>query len=372
MLAVPLLVFFLVGFFFLLVILHARRTVGYLYCNAVVSTWEAKLLPEARLLELAEVQRFEELRSSLGEAGYPLPESMDPVELERSLLEVSSGRLAELLGMVPEERRETVRRILARMEVWNLKAILTSLHLKESKEERRKRLLSCPTLPKERLEFLASAETLEQLLEFLKESEYYGVLSSALEEYGREGLSPLLFALDRHYYSRLWEEVVGKKAQRSVLVPLVGFEIDSLNLRLILRLKREGVPPERIDALVIRLRPPYQLGEELLKALISAEDLRTCVELLSHTPYGRILSPLLPQLEAGDLFPLERALEEEHLRLCRWASLTKPFTLAPIYSYVRRKEVEVRNLHLLLRLKLEGAPPERIKELLVRVPGLEA
>ncbi|TDA31451.1 MAG: hypothetical protein DSO02_06620, partial [Hadesarchaea archaeon] len=51
---------------------------------------------------------------------------------------------------------------------------------------------------------------------------------------------------------------------------------------------------------------------------------------------------------------------------------TKPFTLAPIYSYVRRKEVEVRNLHLLLRLKLEGAPPERIKELLVRVPGLEA
>ncbi len=371
MLAVPILIFVLIGFFFLMVVLHARRTVGYLYCSAVVSTWEARLLSESKLLELAEVQRVEELRSSLGEAGYPLP-GEDPAEWERALREASAARFAELLGMVPEDRVETVRRLLAREEIWNLKALLTSLHLGEPREERRKRLLPCPTLPPERLDMLASAESLEQLLEFLRGSEYFEVLSSALQDYQKEGLSPLLFALDRHYYSRLWEEVVGKKPQRSILLPLVGFEIDSLNLRLILRLKREGAPPERIDSLLVRLEPPYQLGEEILRALISAEDLRTCAELLSHTPYGRILSPLLPQLEAGDLFPLEKALEEEHLRLCRWAALTRPFTLAPVYSYVKRREAEVRNLHLLLRLKLEGAGPERVKELLVRVPGLEA
>lgn len=347
------LVFALIGFFFLMVVLHARRMVGYLYCNAVVSTWEARLLPEARLRELAEVQRPEDLRSSLGEAGYSLPEG-DPAEWERALKEASARDFAELLRLVPEDRRETVRRILARTEVWNLKVLLSSLQ--EPREERRRRLLPCPTLSQERLDMLASAESLEQLLEFLRGSEYFEVLSSALEDYRREGLFPLLSALDRHYYSRLWEEVVGKKSQRAILMPLVGFELDALNLRLILRLKGEGVPPEKIDPLLVR--PAYQLSEETLRALLAAEDLRSCLEILSRTPYGRLLSQ--------DLSQVEKALEEEHLRLCRWAALTKPFTIAPVYSYIRRREAEVRNLHLLLRLKLEGVGPERIEELLVR------
>ncbi|TDA32265.1 MAG: hypothetical protein DSO04_02530, partial [Hadesarchaea archaeon] len=80
----PLLVFLLIGFFFLMVVLHARRVVGYLYPAAAVSTWEARLLPESRLLELAEARGVEEVLSSLGEE-YPLPPTTDPRELEVSL-----------------------------------------------------------------------------------------------------------------------------------------------------------------------------------------------------------------------------------------------------------------------------------------------
>jgi len=363
----PLLVFLLVGFFFLMVALHARRVVGYLYPAAAVSTWEARLLPESRLLELADARGAEEILSSLGEE-YPLPPTMDPRELEVALRGASSRRYAEMLGMVPEEARGVVRRLLAWTEIWNLKSLLTSLHLGLPREERRRYLLPSPTLSQERLELLASAESLEQLLEFLRESEYHGVLSAHLEEYRREGLFPLLHALDRHHYTRLWEEVRGMKGQRSVLVPLVGFELDALNLRLLLRLRREGVPPEKVEPLLL---PGHQLTGERLRELLLASDLRSWLELLPPS-YVRILAPLLPQLEEGDLYALERALEEEHLRLCRWMALTRPFTLAPLYSYLKRREAEVRNLHLLLRLKLEGMEPQRIKEKLVRVPALEA
>jgi ATP synthase A1 C subunit len=363
----PLLVSLLIGFFFLMVVLHARRVVGYLYPAAVVSTWEARLLPESRLLELADAGGVEEILSSVGEE-YPLPPSRDPRELEVALRGASSRRYAELLGMVPEDAGGVVRRLLAWTEVWNLKSLLTSLHLGLRREERVRYLLPSPTLSQERLEMLASAENLEQLLEFLRESEYYGVLSASLEEYRKEGLFPLLHALDRHYYTRLWEEVRRAKSQRSVLVPLVGFELDALNLRLLFRLKREGVPPEKVEPLLL---PGHQLGGERLRELLLASDLRSCLDLLPPA-YARVLSPLLPQLEGGDLSALEKALEEEHLRLCRWMALTRPFTLAPLYSYLKRREAEVRNLHLLLRLKLEGLEPQRIKEKLVRVPVLEA
>jgi len=363
----PLLVFLLIGFFFLMVVLHARRVVGYLYPAAAVSTWEARLLPESRLLELADAGGVEEILSSLGEE-YALPAAENPRELEVALRGASSRRYAELLGMVPEEARGVVRRLLSWPEVWNLKSLLTSLHLGLPREERRRYLLPCPTLSQERLEMLASAESLEQLLEFLRESEHYGVLSAHLEEYRREGLFPLLHALDRHYYTGLWEEVRRMKGQRQVLVPLVGFELDALNLRLLLRLKREGVPPEKVEPLLL---PGHQLAGERLRELLLASDLRTCLELLPPA-YARILSPLLPQLEGGDLSALEKALEEEHLRLCRWVALTHPFTLAPLYSYLKRREAEVRNLHLLLRLKMGGMEPQRIKEKLLRVPALEA
>jgi len=358
-----LLVLLLIGSFFAAVVLHARRMVGYLYPCAVVSTWEARLLPEPRLMELAEAGMEEAL--SLGEE-YPLPPTTDPRELELALRASSSKRYAELLELVPEEAREVMRRILAWEEVWNLKSLLTSLHLGLPREERKRYLLPSPTLPQERLELLVSAETPEQLLEFLRGSEYWEVLSTHWEEYRREGLFPLLHALDRHYYTRLWEEVRRLRSQRSVLVPLVGFELDALNLLLLLRLRRAGVPPERIEPLLF---PSHELGREKLRELLLASDLRSLLELLPPS-YAFLLS-LLPQLEGGDLSGLERALKEEHLRRCRWMALTHPFTLAPLYFYVKRREVEVRNLNFLLRLKLEGRDPQLIKEGLWRVP-LEA
>ncbi len=376
MIEVLVVIFGMIGFFFALVILHARRSVAYIYCSATISAWEARLLPEARLMEIADAPGVVNIFAALDDtdyrqqlAGIQREGEVNMVEVENAFRDNSNARYLELLKMVPKERKETIRRVLQRAELWDLKAIVTAIHNKTPKEERLKEFMLSPTIPRERLEMLASSENFEQLLEFLKESEYFSVLSEALKEYEERGLIALLSALDRYYYTSLWRDVLRVKAQRSVLMSLVGCEIDIVNLKLILRLKREGAKPEEIDRCIIR--PSHMLTEGMLRAMVIAEDIRSAVDVVSRTPYGKILLDALPQIEAQGLFATERALDELQLKVFRWLALTRLFSIALVLSYFYLKENEMRNLRAIIRLKTDKVEPQKIKETIVKVPKIE-
>lgn len=375
MIEVLVVIFGMIGFFFALVIFHARRSIAYVYCSATISAWEARLFPEARLMELADAPSVVNIFAALDDTGYrqqlagiQREGEVNMVEVENAFRDNSNARYLELLKMVPKERKETIRRVLQRAELWNLKAIVTAIHNKTPKEERLKELMPSPTIPRERLEMLASAENFEQLLDFLKESEYFSVLSDALREYEERGLIALLSALDRYYYTSLWRNVLRVKAQRSILMSLVGCEIDIVNLKLILRLKREEVKPEDIDRYLIR--PSHMLTEGMLRAMVVAEDIRSAVDVVSRTPYGKILLEVLPQIEAQELSAAERALDEIQLKVFRWLALTKLFSIAPVLSYICLKENEMRNLRAIVRLKADKVEPQKIKETIVKVPKI--
>ncbi|MFQ6129697.1 MAG: V-type ATPase subunit [Candidatus Hadarchaeaceae archaeon] len=377
MISVFVVIFLLIGALFSLVIYNARRSMAYVYCNATLSAWEARLLSEARLMELADAPRVTNIFAALDDTDYRpqlaevprVEEGVDMRVVERSLRENLNARYRELLGMVPKERRETVARVIGRVDIWNFKAIITAIHNKVSKEKRLEELIPSPTLPHERLEMLASAESFEELLEFLKGSEYFDVLSEALKEYETRGLIAILLALDKHYYTSLWKDVLSKRAQRSVLKAILGYEMDALNIKLILRLKREGAPPEEIDRYLIL--PPHELTEAMLRAMITAEDVPSAINMIHRTIYGQILLEALPQIETQGIFAAEKALDEMHLKICRWLALTQLFTIAPVLSYIYLKENEMRNLRAVIRLKVDEVEPQRIKETIVKVPRIE-
>jgi len=377
MIDVLLAIFLLIGTLFVLVIYNARRSMAYVYCNATLSAWEARLLSEARLMELADAPRVTNIFAALEDTDYRpqlaevprVEEGIDMPMVERSLRENLNARYRELLGMVPQERKETVARVIGRVDIWNLKAIITAIHNKVPKERRLEELIPSPTLPHERLEMLASAESFEQLLEFLKGSEYFDVLSEALKEYETRGLIAIISALDKHYYMGLWKDVLSKRAQRSVLREILGHEIDALNIKLILRLKREGAPPEEIDRHLIL--PSHELTEVMLRAMITAEDIPSTINMIHRTVYGQILLEALPHIEAQGLSAAERVLDEMHLKICRWLALTRFFSIAPVLSYIYLKENEMKNLRAILRLKADRVEPQKIKEIIVKVSKIE-
>ncbi|HID60528.1 MAG TPA: hypothetical protein EYP46_01550 [Hadesarchaea archaeon] len=375
MIEVLIFVLVLIGALFAWVIISARRLMSYVFCNATVSAWEAKLLSEARLMELAEAPRTANIFFALDETGYRLQLAElrsgepDMMAVEKALIENLNMRYRELISMVPRERKTTITKILQQMDLLNLKAIITMIHEKIPTELRIHDLVPSPTMPQERLEMLASANDLNELLEFLKGSEFFDAISGALEDYEKQGATALISALDMHYYKSLWRDVLAKRSQRSILKMMVGYEIDSTNIKLILRLKQGGIPSGEIEKYLIK--PSHELTEEMLKAMITAEDLRSAIHMIHITTPGKILTTAIPQIEREGVQAAERVLDEAHLKLCRWLGFTRFFSIAPVISYIKHGENEMKNLRAILRLKTDGFEPQEIKEKIMRVPKIE-
>ncbi len=367
----------LVGGLFAIVIIQARRSMLYVYCNATISAWEARLLPEPRLMEFADSPKVANVLAGLEDTNYrahfadiPRVEDIDVIAVERALKANLSSRYRELLEILPKERKATIGRVIQRMDLWNLKVILTAIHNKVPKERRLEETIPSPTFPRERLELLASAENFEELLEYFRGTEYFDVLTAALEGYEKLGLTAVLSALDKHYYTALLKDVLSKRAQRSVLKGTLGYEVDAVNIKLILRLKKEGVPPDEITKHLIL--PSHELTEGMLRAMIVADDIPSAIRTISRTAFGPSLLEVLPKFEeTGSLFAFEKALDERLLGICKWMSVMQFFSIAPVVTYIYLKETEARNLRAIIRLKADKVEPEKIKEMLVRVPKLE-
>jgi len=373
MIEVILLIFALFGGLLFWVILSSKRSMSYVFCNATISAWEAKLLSESRLVEIAQAPSLANVLTVLEETDYRAfladaakANESDAVAIERALMESLNKRYKELTKMVPDERKTTLQKILGRTDLLNLKAIISMIHEGVPKEQRLKGLMPSPTMSNERLEMLASVEDLNRLVEFLKGSEYFEAFSKSFEDYQKKGLFSLLSALDKHYYTNLWEEVRSKRKQKSVLTNMIGYEIDSINIKMILRLKKEGVPSDEISGYLIR--PGHELTEAMLKAMMTAEDIRSAIHMIHITPQGKILAEVLPQIEEQGIVAAERALDMGQLNFYKWYGLSQFFSMAPVISFIYLKENEMKNLRTVIKLKSDGVEPQRIEEKIRRVP----
>ena len=357
-----------IALFFAALFISTKHTMDYVFCNSTVSAWEARLLPTSKFMELIETP---DLRSALlalegTEYGGVVREFSDKDDfrvLERLLHGLVVQRLSALVSLVPDDTAPAVRKIIAQRYLWNLKMIVSAIHYQIPKEERSRELLPSPVHTYESLQLLASAESLEQLLEFLKGTDYGDSLQRALSDYEQHGLPALLVALEKTYYSSLWELAQKTKTDRKILKQLVGYLVDAVNAKTILRLKDAGVPEPEIDKYLIR--PSHELTEPMLKAMMVAEDIKSAIHSIRITMVGSALSSAAEEIAREGPEAAERALDRFYLELCKRLSLLHQFSVAPVISYVAHKEAEFRNLRKCLRMKADGLPAAEIKKRLV-------
>ncbi len=362
------------GIFLYVAASKSSKSSAHVFGNATVSTWEARLLSEARLMELADSPNMQSLLASLSETEYQqqiegaVKDNFDMVAVERALHEHMAKKFNELLELLPKESKNTIKRFLQKNDLFNLKMIVTMIHQKVPKDQIVKEFIPSST-PIEKLELLASAKDLKELSEYLKDSEYFDAFSGAIPDHEKYGPAPILAALDKRYYSLLWGDVLSKKSKQKVLRSSIGYLIDSTNAKLILRLKAEKVPPHEIDKYVIR--PSNELTEPMLKAMIFAENIRDSIHMIHFTTVGGVLKEVSDKVEREGVQAAEKSLDEHYLRASKWLEITQFFSIAPVLSYIAQKENEVKNIRAIMKLKSDGVSPSEIKEIIVRVPKIE-
>ena len=141
--------------------------------------------------------------------------------------------------------------------------------------------------------------------------------------------------------------------------------MDVSNIKTILRAKVDSLKFEDIEPYMIS--DGYQIREWKLKDLMEAEDVSGVVNGLEGTDYAPLLSEALNKYsETGSIASFETALDGHINETARKISLKNQFGIGPMIGFLNKKEIEIKNLKIIVRGKREQEySPAMIKEMLI-------
>jgi len=345
------------------------RRGNYPYACARVRAKKSLLLtkenyPKLLMMDLNEIGRF------LGETQY----SVEMTELASrydgvNLIELGTSRnLARMYNGVLEftkgELRDMIAGYLERWDVWNIKTVLRGKYYGASVEDIREDLVPAGRLREDDLNALLALESVTEVLENIK-LEWVEVPQEAISALQTTGeLSTVEDYLDKAYYKHALESINPSSRPEKILLGYLRKEIDANNLLTILKLKREGISPDKISPYLIEGGDELTMKE--MERLIAIEGFDPLVqELQKYSFYEDIKEALEKVSTTNSLNDVTLAIKRLHSRQAERFSHLYPLSVLPIIDYLIRKKIEVDNIRVIARCKESGLDTETIKKLLV-------
>jgi len=255
-----------------------------------------------------------------------------------------------------------------------VKVLLRAKEAELSVEEAMKYIMPAGRLSEARCrQTLENSETITDVIDSLSDLEYGSVLEKAFEVYLEEKNFYLLeVALDRNVYSKIWRAIgklrgLDKKIARTV----IGLEIDSVNVKTILRCKAMGINENQIRRYLIPVSEVF--GEKELEEAMRGSDMQSTINSLAESAKRALardhqyIFTELQELHVTSLTALEtildRGLVETNLRIIK--RYTPFFNIGLLLAFLNLKWFEVKNLRAIIRGSEAGIAPDRVKKLLI-------
>jgi vacuolar-type H+-ATPase subunit C/Vma6 len=231
--------------------------------------------------------------------------------------------------------QDLLTRYCARFEVENVKRIVRAKHGGQSAEEP-----SLIPLPREyslvNFPALTKAVDVDEVASLLRDTPYHPILEKLLQ-YKESGATMILEgALDKVYFSRVWE--LAGKVQG--IRDLVGEEIDLRNLLIALSLKAREIPSRLIEDAIIPLA--YALPKTTLRSVLQSR-LEDAANILTGD-YSKLASEAANLLKSDSSLPLEWLFFRQLYGDASRAIMTHPLQAGYIVAYLLLCECEAKNL----------------------------
>ncbi len=332
---------------------------GYPYAYARISARKGRLIPRSEYrkllkMELNGITRYLE-ESSYKEAIDALVAQHSGVELiERAIDRDMVRTAAALRRILPAEVRTLMEAFLGRWDVQNVKTALRGLAAGISKERMAALFVPAGALDEGRLLKLLDEESPAAAL---KRAALPGT-KEALAALQENDLVAAENALDRAYFDGCLALAARASSEGRPFTRFLEEEIDTVNIRTLLRLKRHGLAAARIMPHLILGGAAFD--ERRLRRLAAADSVETLLDLLRHTRYRAAFDA-----PTEDLVGLELALERLLVRRSFLFTRQQPLTVMSLMSYLFAKVVEMRNLKTLVKAKQLGLEDEFIERKMV-------
>ncbi|MFZ2497375.1 MAG: V-type ATP synthase subunit C [Methanosarcina sp.] len=334
---------------------------NYAYAVTRVRAMKSKLFPKEsypRLLNMGidEITRF-------------IQESEYKNDVDELAMKYSGGDLAEhalnrnlaltydkLARITSGELNYLVVAYLKRYDIWNIKTLLRGKIYNAAVEDILESLIAAGEFTYTSMSELAAKATYQEVVEALKDTEYYPLL----QEFDGNNLAHIENELDKLYYTVLFEAIgTPKSKDRKLFAKVVKLEVDVKNLINLFRLKKAGVG--KLDEIMpLMIEGGLELKPEKLAALPYDEF----VNGLQKTQYWDAVSGVT-DLDTTPLTTLESRLTRYYLESSTLLSHVSPISVVPIIDYIIHKNNEVTNLRIIFRGKEAGLNDNLIKDQLV-------
>lgn len=177
-----------------------------------------------------------------------------------------------------------------------------------------------------------------------------GVGSAFRKFYEENDIVSMENELDKLYYSSLVS--VYRSLESGVLKNFYGFLVELNDIKNVMKLKSMGVSKEVMDSLMIT-------KSRLVNNLMN-ESAGDAIKTLKESKYRNFAEGV-----ESDLTVLENNIEKYLLQYSFRLLHLRPLSIAPIFGYLLAKEIEIRNLKLLVNSKAVELEEEFVEKNLI-------
>jgi V/A-type H+/Na+-transporting ATPase subunit C len=355
------------------------RSLKYGYSNARVKAMKGFLLKGSFLDELIRVGSIEAMVEILQKTGYKADLAGASVSYGGSaLVETAassnfSRTVKKLIRITPKSDRKALEALLIRWDLLNLKTMMHAKRIKKSYEDVKPYLFDIGGLCEDDFKRIMKADE-GNLMKELRRTDIgqkmlaigTGQLSHQMKEKFTNALRSLdtfmqMEAIIDAYIYLFMDQVLSEVGGRDVsdIRQILRKEIDAKNIMIIERLKKHGMPREKIMGSLIR---GGTMSDAMLDRFIDAKDLQAVIMLAKPKFHGLEL-----RAERTGLADLEIAFEKSVTEQKVHAFHRAILSVGVVIGFLLLKEEELNNLRKIAKGKEFNLPEAEVRAMLVVV-----
>ncbi len=320
----------------------------YAYSVGRIRSLETRLLEQGRYDRMIDTSSGEEALKVLAETDYAaaVAELAGVHDFEQMLGAELKNTFDLVIGISP--RPELISILALRYDVHNLKVLFKAKYLGVKSDL----LIPVGTVELAGLEYAVNEDDYRDLPEKLRHA------AEAIVEDFTVNRDPQVIdlTLDRVLYDQLISSARDKGS--AFLEGLFARQIDLINLKSLVRVKRMGLDREFIKKVLL---PHGLLATDRLISLID-EQLESMITAFSMSEYaGLVEEGVRDWLEKGTASRLEK-LSDDYITNYLGQGKWKAFGPEPLVGFLWAREIEIKNIRLILVGKINKLPAGAIRE----------
>ena len=281
--------------------------------------------------------------------------------LELALNKSLSATFKKLLKISPNELGIVIREYAKRKDIEDIKTILRGKFTNTGDEIILNSITAAGTLSLEFIRELMKKKSIEEILKSNRIVDFSLLSAGLLYLKEKNSLVMIENALDRHYYNSLIEFSGMLSKEGALFRNFLIMEVEVLNILALLRLKKSKIEKSREFIITA-----HGLINPKITKMAEADDLDSLTKSLEQSEYKNAIDKgIVDFRNTGSLVTLEAELYRYLLRKATLLLHQHPLSVDVILGFMLAKEIEVRNLRVILKGKQLGLTEEFIERQLV-------